>query len=380
MSVIQTNASALNAFRNLSMTNVQLGRSIAKLSSGFRINRAADDAAGLGIANKMRADLRGFRQASRNASQANAVVQTAEGAASTISNILDRMKELAAQGASDNVTNSDRSKLNAEFTALQSEITRIVDTTKYQGNKLVDGSFGNSFDAATSTADGANSIDAVTDINVNGVKAGTYTFGVGSTADDITLDDGNGLTQQLSGLSDGAQTLNFSAFGIKVDVGANFKGTDVANDALVNGGAKTIVVAAGNASFLVSASGESSYATDKITLSSLDLTLSTLGINADSVDTNSNATTALVNIDSAISTVSDVLGTIGAAQNRIDFASQNLSASIENLAAAESVIRDADLAAEMIDFTKNQILQQAGTAMLAQANSAPQGVLQLLRG
>ena len=143
MSVIQTNIAALNAQRNLANTNMRLSSSIARLSSGFRINRAADDAAGLGIANKMRADLRGFRQASRNAAQANAVVQTAEGAASTIGFILDRMKELAAQGASDNVTSADRVQLDAEFTALKSEITRIVDTTKYQGQKLVSGSFGN---------------------------------------------------------------------------------------------------------------------------------------------------------------------------------------------------------------------------------------------
>jgi flagellin len=263
---------------------------------------------------------------------------------------------------------------------LQSEITRIVDTTKYQGTKLVDGSFGNSLDTATSTADNANSIDAATDIDIAGVTAGTYTFALGTTADDLSLTDGNGLTQELTGLSDGAQTLNFSAFGIKVDVGANFKGTDIANDALVNGGGKTIVVSAGNASFLVSASGESSYATDKITLSSLDLSLSTLGVDGDAVDTSGNATTALVNIDSAIAAVGDVLGTIGAVSNRLSFATLNLSASIENLSAAESVIRDADLAQEMVEFTKNQILQQAGTAMLAQANLAPQGVLSLLRG
>jgi flagellin len=380
MSVIQTNISALNAYTNLNKTGMSLAKSIGKLSSGFRINRAADDAAGLGIANKMRADLRAFRQATRNSAQANAVVQTAEGAASTIANILDRMKELAAQGASDNVTNADRSKLNAEFGRLQSEITRIVDTTKYQGTKLVDGSFGNSLDTATSTADNANSIDAATDIDIAGVTAGTYTFALGTTADDLSLTDGNGLTQELTGLSDGAQTLNFSAFGIKVDVGANFKGTDIANDALVNGGGKTIVVSAGNASFLVSASGESSYATDKITLSSLDLSLSTLGVDGDAVDTSGNATTALVNIDSAIAAVGDVLGTIGAVSNRLSFATLNLSASIENLSAAESVIRDADLAQEMVEFTKNQILQQAGTAMLAQANLAPQGVLSLLRG
>src|SRR5690606_9921530 len=182
---IQTNLAALSAQRNLGVTNAALQVSTTRLSSGFRINRAADDAAGLSIANQMRGDIRSLQTAQRNASQAGSVLQIADGATSTISSILDRMKELATQAASDNTTPDARGKLQDEFFQLQGEIDRIVQSTKFQGKTLLDGSFGLGLDAATDldsehvTADS----DLVSNLNISGAKPGTiYTF-VGAVAD-----------------------------------------------------------------------------------------------------------------------------------------------------------------------------------------------------
>jgi len=280
---INTNVPALNTQRILSQTNTAIARSIGRLSSGYRINRAADDAAGLGIANQMRADLRAMNQAARNAEQASSALQIAEGAAQTIASILDRMKELAVQAASDNTSDDGRLKIQAEFALLQEEITRIVDTTKFQGKTLLDGSWG--------------------------------------------------------------------------------QGTPV--------------------TFMVSVSGNEGQngaaGADDIELGTLDLRLETLGLDTHSLGTKADAQAAISAIDGAISMVSDAFGQIGAAQNRLDYALTNVRTAIENVSAAESTIRDADMAAEMTTFTRNQILQQTGMAMLAQANAAPQLVLRLLQ-
>jgi flagellin len=277
MSVINTNVAANNAYLNLSRTSSMMEKSIQKLSSGFRINRSADDAAGASIANSLRATGRSLAAAQRNATQANAVLQIADGAVSTVAQILDRMKELATQAASDNSGADARTNLDAEYQALVAEVDRIASTTSYQGTQLADGT------------------------------GGTLTFLVGSSGD------------------------------------------YAAND--------TVTVDA----------------------STVDLTTSTLGLSGDLTDlTNSQA--ELTAIDGAITLVGTAIGTIGAAQSRIEFAQSNVAVTLQNVVAAESSIRDADMAQEMTQFTKAQILQQAGTAMLAQANQAPQTILTLLRG
>lgn len=363
---INTNVSALNTLRTLGTTGKEFSKSIGRLSSGFRINRAADDAAGLGIANKMRADLRSMRQASRNAEQASSVLQVAEGAAQTIAGIVDRMKELATQAASDNTDASGRTRINTEFTELKSEITRIVDTTKFQDSVLLDGTMGN----AATLAGTAAGVDSV---SISGTKTGAYA--VSQTTAAVTVSN-SGKTQTLSGLSAGAQTLSFDLFGIDIKVDSSFNVT--ADNETFRAATNSVVnVAGGDSSFLVSSSGE--YATqDAVSLSALDLSLGTLGVSG-TLDSKANALTALGQIDTAIGKISDVFATIGAAQNRIEYAQQNTNAAVENISAAESVIRDVDMAAEVTQMTKFQILQQAGTAMLAQANQAPQGVLSLLR-
>lgn len=273
---INTNIAAFNAHRHLSETDAKLSLSIERLSSGYRINHAKDDVAGLAIANKLRGEVRGLRMAQQNASQSTAYLQIAEGAANQVETILERLMELATSAASDNTDSSGRTQLDAEAEELINEIGRITNDTKYGATTLIDGS------------------------------AGTLTFQIGSanTADDqISVD--------LSGV-------NFTTAGLNVE------------DADV------------------------------------DLT------------SKANAQTAITNINSAISAASASMGSIGAAQSRVGFAAANLATSVENLAASESTIRDADMAFEMIAFTRNQILLQAGTAMLAQANMAPQVVLQLL--
>jgi flagellin len=278
---INTNLASLNAQRNLASTQAQLERSLDRLSSGLRITRAGDDAAGLAISESLRAQIRGLAQAQRNANDGVSVIQTAEGALNEISNILIRLRELAVQSASEgSVSNTERSFLQNEFSALQAEITRIAQSTKFGGRTLLDGSL-----SGTSNA---------------------LTFQVG-----------------------------------------------IFNDSAVD----RIALSVGNAT----ASGLQIQATDA------------------AVSTVSSAQSALATIDSALSTVSTLRGNLGAAQNRLQSTINNLAISIENLSGANSRIRDVDVAAETAALTRAQILQQAGVAVLAQANVTSQVALTLLQ-
>ena len=368
---INTNISALNAYRNLGETNNAVSSSMQKLSSGFRINRAADDAAGLGIANRLRADTRAMSQASKNAEQANSVLQIAEGATSSIQKMLERMKELATQAGSDSVDVAGRSRIDAEFSELKAEITRTVETTKFQGGHLLRG--GVTLDnASTALAAGTGLFEAT----VSGAAAGTYTFTQGADGE-LTIDNGAGLTQTVTGLTDGRQSVNFDQLGITLELDANFDSSTA--DGTLDGTALTVTGTPGSRSFLVGSS-EQYTGNDLLTIDAIDLTLANLGLTASSVANSADARAALTAIDTAMGTVASTLGDIGATQNRLEFAQSNLKTTIQNFTAAESVIRDLDMAEEMTKFSKNNILAQAGTAMLAQANQSSQGVLQLLRG
>ncbi len=368
---INTNVSAVRAQRILSQTDRAFGRSLVRLSSGLRINRASDDAAGLGIANKIRADLGALRQASRNAEQAISLLQVAEGGAFQIESIVERMKELASQAASDNVSDSDRALIQAEFAELQNEITRIVDTTKFQGNALIDGTLGNQVDSDVLVSTVLAAGTEVQSASISGTSTDTYTFSQAGA--NITVVNSTATLQQTVAASgNGRQTVSFSAFGISIETTAAF-------DTAVNTVAGDLSVIGGNTSFLVSVSGDPT-GKDKVTLGSIDLSLMTLGgdLSLHSVGTKTDAENSLLALDVAIQDVSVVFGTIGAAQNHIQFALVNADTAIENFSAAESVIRDVDVAAESTEFARRSIQQQATTAMLAQANAAPQLVLQLL--
>lgn len=361
MSVIQTNAAANNAYRNLTVSNKMLEAQITKLSSGFRINRSGDDAAGLAIANKLRAESRSLQQASRNASQANSLLQIADGAVNTISGILDRMKELATASNSSTI-GTQRDKLNAEFQALKAEIDRIAATTQYQGTALVNGTLGNAVTGGTYAGQ----------VALNGAATGTYTFD-GSVTGLATLSLGTGagqITQTLS-MPAGAGTYNFDRLGVTVTNSAGYVVDDV--------DAQTIIVTGTAVNFQVSSSG--AYGTnDLVSFNQINLTTTALGISASTIDsTAANAQAALAALDTAINNANTAIGTIGAAQSRIEFASANVATATQNVIAAESTIRDADMALETTAFTKYQILQQAGVAVLAQANASAQSVLGLLR-
>ena len=374
---INTNVASMNAQRSLGMAGSAVERSIGRLSSGFRINRAADDAAGLGIANQLSADIRALKQASRNAEQSNALLQIAEGGAQQVQGILERMKELATQSVSDNVDNSGRARIETEFTELLSEIDRIADSTKYQGNALLDGTFGASVDTNVANSTVLAGGTEVTGVTISGLSTGTYTLTRDATggSESITLSDSTAsLTQtiDISAFTAGG-SISFDAFGVTLQTSNAFDIT-AAGD-----GAGDIVVAGNTAEFVVGASGV--LADDKITMQGVDLTTGATGLSlaGTSLATDVNAETALSAIDAAISVVSDAFSQIGAKQNRLDYASANVNTAIENFSAAESVIRDADMAEEMAELTKNQILQQASVSVLAQANQAPQLVLRLLQ-
>ena len=363
---INTNVAANDAFRNLSRVEMDVQSSMAKLSSGFRINKAGDDAAGLGIANKLRADIRSLGQASKNAEQANSLLAVAEGGLQTVGKILERMKELATQSASDNTDAGGRLAIQAEFAVLRTEINAITATTKFQGKTLLDGSFGNTVNAFSPADIGAG----YSAVRMSGAIAGVYTLT--SAAGAATLTAADGRVETIIGVTDGAGTLDFAGLGIKIETNSAFVvGTNPAV-------ATTVTAGAGGGSFMVRSSGLYTT-TDNVTLRGLDVDATALGITASSLSTLGLSQTALGSIDAAIGVVNAAIGDVGAAQNRINYALDNVRAQVTNFAAAESVIRDVDMAEEMTKFSKNQILAQAGTAMLAQANQSAQGVLQLLR-
>jgi flagellin len=270
---INNNVVAFNASRNLGMSNSALGKSLEKLSSGYRINRAGDDAAGLVISQKLRAEISGLRQATRNSQDGISLIQTAEGALGEVHNMLNRMRDLAVQAANDSNDSAARTAIGAELTALTSEIGRIGTDTTFSGASVF--------------------------------TATTLNFQVGSEGA-----SGNQIQATVGTLDN-----------------TNIGGAD---------------------------------------LTALDVTDAT------------NARAAIETIDTAIDSVSTTRGSLGAVQNRFESTIRNLQVTTENLAASESRIRDTDMADEMVEFTKNQILQQAGTAMLGQANAIPQSVLRLL--
>ena len=273
---INQNISAMNAYRNLNVTDGQMSKSLEKLSSGFRINRAADDAAGLAISEKLRGQVKGLDTASANAQNAVSLIQTAEGALNETTAILQRMRELAVQAANDTNTADDRGQIAKEITQLTGEIDRIATSTQFNTQSLLAG-------------------------------------GAAATA---------GLTFQIGANTGADQTLN-----LKLG-----------------------------------------------TMTTAALTIGTVNVTSASF-----ASQALASIDNAIKAVSGERANLGAVQNHLEHTVKNLGVASENLAASESRIRDTDMAKEMMSFTRAQILSQAGTAMLAQANQAPQGVLSLLR-
>ncbi len=382
---VNNNIAAINARRQLNSNNRDLNLRLERLSSGLRVNRAADDAAGLSVREGMRAEISGLRMNVLNAEQAGNLLQVAEGSLNEINAMLIRMRELAVQSSSSTVNDNNRASIQAEYTQLIQEIDRISLSTTYNEQVLLTG-YGNYVDA-TSTALTASDTSGVTGIRISGATTGTYTF-IDAAADGaITL--GNGIVtqtisvnQQLDGnavVTGTTIVANFDRLGIQV----NLAGADVANaTGQYTAGdleGQTIVIEAGTGgSFQV---GPKDGLDNRIetTIGDMRASGSLLNLNITSVATIDTSRSAITQIDQAISRVSNQRGDLGAWMNRLAFTVSYTENSIENIQNSEAAISDADIAAEITSFTRAQILSQAATSMLAQANMIPQNALALLQ-
>lgn len=368
---INTNIAALNAHRNLTITDAKMARSMERLSSGYRINRARDDAAGLAQALSLNAQTRSLAVAGRNTTQANSLLSVAEGGADQIQNILLRLKELATQAASKNA-DSSLADIQNEASTLVGEMTRIANATKYDDDTLLTGYGAKS----VQSGEAVYSLVNIFGFDVSNASAGLYEISGTGTTLTMWLSSDTSVTQTVT-LQTGAQTVDFSTFGIKFSSNANMDTGD--GQTILSNVASHFTVTGTNATFQV---GQTNGTNFRITFSIDDMRSTALGTTNQTLDnltlsTLANAQSCLGWIDTALDQVSGSRAEIGAVQNQLDYTYANIQISIENVSAAESVIRDVDMAMEMVTFTKSQILLQAGTAMLAQANIAPQQVLSL---
>jgi flagellin len=401
---IYNNINAVNAQRNLSITGFALAKSIEKLSSGLRINRAADDAAGLSISEKLRAQIRGVMQAMRNAQDGVSMIQTAEGALNEVHSMLQRMRELAVQAANDTLTTEDRRAIQGELESLRREIDSIVDRTTFNGKQLLDGSLVTAV-ASTSNLKVGSVVTDGTDsghiikLDVSAARPGeTYTFSYDSTTSQLTLTRLSDNAQQyvvLPGSLVAGQSLelNFAALGVKLTVtttggftnadaiGDSFAGRSITTDSSTGSANMQVGPNSGHA-FDVNFSDiriQRGTATEMQGLRTAISNFESAVASNDNTEQVRKAKDLIDAVDGAIGYVNSVRSTLGAFQNRLEHTIANLGVQHENLTASESRIRDVDMAKEMVIFTRNQILQQAGVAVLAQANAMPQSVLQLLR-
>lgn len=378
---INHNITALNTYRQYNTANNAQAKSMEKLSSGQRINNAADDAAGLAISEKMRGQIRGLDQATRNAQDGVSLIQTAEGALNETHDILQRMRELSVQSSNDTNTDEDRKSIQSEVTQLSNEIDRISSTTQFNTKNLLDGTLGAaaSKDATKSTALSVKGVTNITNLGLSADTNGTakdYTIAVNGTTN-YTLQDSDGKTIATASIDDvedmdgkgGTVTFKDSSGKsvLSVDTSSAFSSTgeDLAGKVSVSGNSIKFLTGANQG--------------QDISLSIADSSTTGLNIKNLDVSTATNAQDAIASLDKAIDIVSTSRSSLGATQNRLDHTINNLSTSSENLTAAESRIRDVDMAKEMMEQTKNSILSQASQAMLGQANQQPQNVLQLLR-
>ena len=361
-----------------------MSTTLERLSSGLRINSARDDAAGLSVREGLRAELAGLRASDQNASQGTNLLQTAEGSLGQVSDILIRMRSLAVQSSSSTLTDTNRTSLQAEFSQLISEIDRIAQSSKFNDQVLLTG-FGNSIDS-TSTAVATSNVTGVTSIALSGAQTGTYTFT--DTAGDSQITLGNGTVTQTvsvgtildgSVVATGTKVVaNFDRLGVQVTLaGANVTGATGQYSDGDLGGTEIVVQSGTGGSFQV---GTTDVAANRIEVSIPDMraTGTQLNLSGSSIATISTAQSAITSVDSAISTVAQQRGSIGAVQNRLSFASQATQTAITSVQASESTISDVDVATEVTNLIRTQLLSSTGTAILAQANIQNQNALFLL--
>lgn len=386
MLVINSNIMSLNAQRNLASSGADLATSLQRLSSGLRINSAKDDAAGLAISERFTTQIRGMDQAARNANDGISLSQTAEGAMAEIGNNLQRIRELAVQSRNATNSASDRAALNAEAQQLLSEINRVAEQTSFNGVKLLDGSFSDQVFQVGANQGETISIDEI--VNASAAALGSWTSVdtttyAQTTAAATATAFATGVSLDINGVTistaDGAADAAAATAAIKTafDAAKTANPEALANVTMDAAGAITSTDESLTIANLTNVSG--------VTAGTTDGTASTVAGTAqtgfDSLDISSaiGADNAMLAMDAALNAVNSARAEMGAIQNRFGSVVANLASNVENLSAARSRIQDADFAKETALLTRNQILQQAGTAMLAQANQAPQGVLALLR-
>jgi len=387
---INTNVASLNAQRNLNSSQADLNKSMQRLSSGLRINSAKDDAAGLAISDRMTAQIRGLNQATRNANDGISLAQTAEGALQESTNILQRIRELAVQSANDTNTDTDRNSLQAEVGQLQDELDRIALTTEFNGKQLLNGDVESS-DAFTFQV-GAN---AGTDQTISFGIASAKTASLGAADSGevmVSAAAAEGTTAGLTFIADATGAAGNADFTIEFTSGtagnASFaSSTNTITVELASAGATITAGSAATAitgvvDYTVTAASATATFSDSsdtsVSISGGTDVIETTNVAGVDISTRTGAVAAIGSVDNALAEIDSSRGDLGAVQNRFESTIANLSNVSENLSAARSRILDADIAQETSSMTKNNILQQAGVSILAQANQAPQLALSLL--
>lgn len=382
---INNNISAINSRHEIGRNFTRVNRQLERLSSGLRVNRAKDDAAGLVVSEGMRGELSGLNQNVRNAEQATNLLQVAEGSLQEVNNILIRMRELSVQSASSTINDKNREAVAAEFNQLVSEIDRVAQATTYNNQSLLSG-FGNSVSATLSTAITASNTTGVVGVGLAAAPAGTFTFV--DTASDRELTLGNGTVTQtlnIGTLLDGTTVAtgtsviaNFDRLGIQVTLaGANAAG---ATGSYVDGDLnnRSIVVEEGIGGVFQVGPTESFVNRIEVNLADLRASGTKLNLGSVTIGSIGTARQSITTIDRAITNVANERGKMGAVQNRLGFAIAYTENEIESIQASEASIRDADIAAEVTEFSRGQILLQSSNAMLVQANASSVSALSLL--
>jgi len=390
-SVINTNMKSLVAQNAMNVNNRNLSKAMEQLSTGNRINGASDDAAGLAIAEKMTSQIRGLNQAVRNANDAISMIQTAEGALVEVSNMMQRMRELAVQSASDTNVTADRTALNNEFVQLRNEINRVAQNTQWNGTKILDKSFA-SGSGQFKFQVGAN---AAQTINLTIGNYQTTSSSQGTTATVATTANASGpnaatgvaqvSTLTIAGTPAIGDVITVSvgdkSFVHTVTAGASTAVQTVSEIAsAISSGLGTIsgVGVSASAGVLTFTASSTAYGSNSFSISSSQAGLLG-GIRESAVDTQANSNSAIAALDTAIATVNSGRSEMGATMNRLTYAADNLSNISANTSASRSRIRDTDYSQATTELARSQIIQQAATAMLAQANQQPQTVLSLLK-
>ena len=395
--VVRTNVMATNAFRQLGMNNSAVSKSLEKLASGYRINRAGDDAAGLAISERMKAQIKGLDAASNNSQDGISLVQTAEGALNEVHDMLNRMVELATKSANGVYTSGQRSNYEDELNQLKDEIDRIADATNFNSLKLLNGDMDGTNRASNTVNAGTGYNGFTLDVS-SGFMAGvtvklkyeqnTADNNGGATAawnnNELTItvkgNKDNDFTLTQDAINDaianatGTKPTDLKDFDVKLSNDVTFANTAATNNALVAG---TATAATGEA--LELQVGDTYEDFNMLKVSVGDMHVEALGLEAITVANQKDAGAAINLINSAIDQVSETRAGLGAIQNRLEHTINNLDTTSENLTAANSRIRDTDMAKEMMTYTKMNVLTQSAQAMLAQANQQPQAILQLLQ-